>query len=135
VCSAKRVQNLFGFVDSGKAREDFLKRIVMLVGMLSGAGVFYRDEREPETRSLTQGGLDSGIPQAAVNEQQGSYQVAVVEKDSRVVMRPVQVGGRTGTMWVINEGLKPGERVVVEGQLNLRPGMLVQTKPFKGDVE
>jgi membrane fusion protein (multidrug efflux system) len=74
------------------------------------------------------------IPQAAVNEQQGSYQVAVVEND-RVSIRPVQVRDRTGTMWVIQDGLKPGERVVVEGQLNLKPGMTVQTKPFKSDIE
>lgn len=75
------------------------------------------------------------IPQAAVNEQQGSYLVDVVEKDNRIAMRPVQVGERTGTMWVIYEGLKPGDCVVVEGQQNLRPGMTVQTKQFKGDVD
>ena len=75
------------------------------------------------------------IPQAAVNEQQGSYLVAVVDKDNRVSMRPVQVGQRTDTMWVIDGGLKPGDRVIVEGQQNLRPGMTVQTKPFKSDVE
>lgn len=75
------------------------------------------------------------VPQAAVTEQQGSYQVAVVEQDGRVAMSPVQVGERTGTMWVIREGLKPGDRVVVEGQQNLRPGTKVQTKPFKSNVE
>jgi membrane fusion protein (multidrug efflux system) len=75
------------------------------------------------------------IPQAAVNEQQGSDLVAVVDKDNRVSMRPVQVGQRTATMWVIDGGLKLGDRVVVEGQQNLRPGMTVQTKPFKSNVE
>jgi membrane fusion protein (multidrug efflux system) len=75
------------------------------------------------------------IPQAAVNEQQGSYLVAVVDKDNRVSMRPVQVGQRTDTMWVIDGGLKQGDRVIVEGQQNLRPGMTVQTKPFKSNVE
>jgi membrane fusion protein (multidrug efflux system) len=75
------------------------------------------------------------IPQAAVNEQQGSYLVAVVDKDGRVSMHPVQVGQRTDTMWVIDGGLKPGDRVIVEGQQNLRPGMTVQTKPFKNNVE
>ena len=75
------------------------------------------------------------IPQAAVNEQQGSYSVDVVGSDSRVALRSVQVGERTGTMWVILDGLKPGERVIVEGQQNLRPGMEVQTKPFKGRTE
>ena len=75
------------------------------------------------------------IPQAAVNEQQGSNLVAVVDKDNRISMRPVQVGQRTDTMWVIDGGLKPGDRVIVEGQQNLRPGMTVQTKPFKINVE
>ncbi len=75
------------------------------------------------------------IPQAAVSEQQGSYLVAVVDKSNRVSMRPVQVGQRTGTLWVIDGGLKPGDRVIVEGQQNLRPGMTVQTRPFKSDVE
>jgi membrane fusion protein (multidrug efflux system) len=75
------------------------------------------------------------IPQAAVNEQQGGYLVDVVGSDGKVAVRPVQVGERTGMMWVIEGGLKPGERVVVEGQQNLRPGMLVETKPFKGDVQ
>jgi membrane fusion protein (multidrug efflux system) len=75
------------------------------------------------------------IPQAAVNEQQGSYLVDVVDKDSRVDSRRVEVGQRTDTMWVIDRGLKPGDRVIVEGQQNLRPGMTVQTQAFKGDVE
>jgi membrane fusion protein (multidrug efflux system) len=73
------------------------------------------------------------IPQAAVTDEQGSYLVAVVGSDGRVAIRPVQVGERTGTMWVIQDGLKSGEQVVVEGQQNLRPGMPVQTKPFKAD--
>ena len=75
------------------------------------------------------------IPQAAVTEQQGSYLVAVVEKTGRVAMSSVQVGERMGTMWIIQSGLKPGDRVVVEGQQNLRPGMTVQTRPFKSNVE
>ena len=75
------------------------------------------------------------IPQAAVNEQQGSYLVAVVDKDNHVGIRPVQVGERTETLWVIKQGLKAGDRVVVEGQQNLKPGMSVRTKPFKSDVD
>ena len=71
------------------------------------------------------------IPQAAVTDQQGSYLVNVVGTDDRVAVRPVQVGERTGTMWVIKEGLKTGERVVVEGQQNLRPGAPVKPQPFK----
>jgi len=75
------------------------------------------------------------IPQAAVNQEQGSYSVAVVDKDNHVSMRAVQVGQRTDSMWVIQSGLNPGERVAVEGQQGLRPGMTVQTKPYKSDVD
>ena len=75
------------------------------------------------------------IPQAAVNEQQGSYQVAVVGPDDKVEIRPVQVGERVGSLWVVQDGLKPGERVVVEGQQMLRPGVPVQAKPFKNSGE
>jgi RND family efflux transporter MFP subunit len=70
------------------------------------------------------------IPQAAVTQEQGSYSVAVVGGDDHVAMRPVQVGEHTGTKWVIQDGLKQGERVVVEGRQNLKPGMLVQTRPY-----
>jgi membrane fusion protein (multidrug efflux system) len=75
------------------------------------------------------------IPQAAVNEQQGSHVVYVVGSDGRVAVRTVQVGERTGTMWIIQDGLNPGERVIVEGQQNLKPGMAVQAKPYKGNTE
>src|ERR1700676_5483028 len=70
------------------------------------------------------------VPQPAVTELQGSYQADVVGEDGRIAIRPVKVGERIGAMWIIEEGLKPGERVVAEGQQTLRPGMLVQPKPF-----
>jgi RND family efflux transporter MFP subunit len=73
------------------------------------------------------------IPQAAVTDQQGSYLVDVVGADNRVAIRPVRLGERTGQLWIVQEGLKPGEQVIVEGQGNLRPGTAVQPKPFKGD--
>ena len=71
------------------------------------------------------------VPQPAVTELQGSYQVDVVGEDDKVAIRPVKVGDRIGTQWIIHDGLKPGERVVVEGQQTLRPGTIVQPKPFK----
>ena len=70
------------------------------------------------------------IPQAAVTELQGSYQVEVVGEDDKIAVRSVKVGDRIGTMWIIRDGLKPGERVVAEGQQTLRPGTIVQPKPF-----
>jgi RND family efflux transporter MFP subunit len=65
------------------------------------------------------------VPQKAVVELQGSYQVAVVGGDNKVALRTVKVGERTGVMWIIDEGLKPGERVVVEGVQKVRDSMPV----------
>ena len=55
------------------------------------------------------------IPQAAVIEVQSQYQVIVVGSDNKATIRPVKVGDRVGTSWIVAAGLKPGERVVVEG--------------------
>jgi membrane fusion protein (multidrug efflux system) len=70
------------------------------------------------------------VPQRAVSELQGSYQVAVVDSENKINIRTVKVGERVGTMWVIDEGLHPGERVVVEGLQKVRPGMAVHPTPF-----
>jgi RND family efflux transporter MFP subunit len=68
------------------------------------------------------------LPQSAVAQSQGSYQVAVVGSDHKVSMRTVKPGATVGTMWVIDEGLKPGEQVVVEGPQQLKEGTLVTPK-------
>ncbi|HTX34072.1 MAG TPA: efflux RND transporter periplasmic adaptor subunit [Bryobacteraceae bacterium] len=70
------------------------------------------------------------VPQPAVTELQGGYEVTVVGQDNRVSIRTVQVGERVGTKWVVQDGLKPGERVIVEGQAKVKPGNQVQPKPF-----
>jgi membrane fusion protein (multidrug efflux system) len=70
------------------------------------------------------------VPQRAVGELQGSYQVAVVEADNTVRIRNVTVGERFGNLWVIREGLKPGERVVAEGTQKVGNGVQVTPKPY-----
>jgi membrane fusion protein (multidrug efflux system) len=65
------------------------------------------------------------IPQRAVTELQGSYQVAVVGSDNKVSIRPVTVGDRVGKLWIVTDGLKAGERVIVEGLLKVRDGVVV----------
>jgi membrane fusion protein (multidrug efflux system) len=70
-------------------------------------------------------------PQRAVTEIQGRYQVAVVGPDNKVDLRWVKVGERTGSLWVITEGLSPGERVIVEGIQKVKAGMTVNPKPFQ----
>jgi membrane fusion protein (multidrug efflux system) len=69
------------------------------------------------------------LPQSAVAQTQGSYQVAVVGSDHKVSMRTVKPGATVGTMWVIDEGLKPGEQVVIEGLQQLKQGTVVTPKP------
>ena len=69
------------------------------------------------------------LPQSAVVYLQGSYQVAVVGGDHKVSMRAVKPGATVGTMWVIDDGLKPGEQVVVGGLQQIREGTLVTPKP------
>jgi membrane fusion protein, multidrug efflux system len=71
------------------------------------------------------------VPQRAVNELQGRFQVAVVDPDNQVDLRWVKVGERAGPLWVIDEGLKPGERVIVEGIQKVKAGMPVTPKPFQ----
>jgi RND family efflux transporter MFP subunit len=65
------------------------------------------------------------IPQRAVTELQGSHQVAVVSSDNKVSIRPVTVGDRVGKLWIVTDGLKAGERVIVEGLMKVRDGAVV----------
>jgi len=69
------------------------------------------------------------VPQRAVTQLQGGYQVAVVGSDNKIEMRAIKIGDHSGSMWIVEEGLKPGEKVVVEGIQQVRPGAVVNPKP------
>ena len=69
------------------------------------------------------------VPQRAVQELQSIYSVAVVDAGGKVAFRTVKVGPRVGSLWVIEKGLKRGERVVVEGLQRIQDGMTVVAKP------
>jgi len=69
------------------------------------------------------------IPQRAVSELQGKYQVAVVTSDNKIEIRPVSVGNREGEMWIVSSGLTAGEKVVSEGVGKVQAGMQVVPKP------
>ncbi len=71
------------------------------------------------------------IPQRAVIELQGGHQVAVVGNDNKVSVRPVTVADRVGDSWIVTEGLKPGEQVIVEGVMKVRDGATVKAVPAK----
>jgi membrane fusion protein (multidrug efflux system) len=69
------------------------------------------------------------VPQRAVQELQSLYSVAVVDAGGKVSFRNVTVGQRVDSFWVIQEGLKPGEKVVVEGLQRIQDGMTVVATP------
>ena len=69
------------------------------------------------------------VPQRAVTQLQGGYQVAVVGSDNKIEMRAIKIGDHSGSMWIVEEGLKPGENVVVEGIQRIRAGAVVNPKP------
>lgn len=70
------------------------------------------------------------VPQRAVIEVQSAYQVVVVGPDNKATFRPVKVAEKVGSNWVVTEGLKPGEKVVVEGFMKVREGMPVSAKTY-----
>jgi membrane fusion protein (multidrug efflux system) len=78
--------------------------------------------------SVEQGALL--VPQRAVSELQGGYQVAVVDDHNKVNVKTVTVGERVGNRWIIANGLNPGDRVVAEGVQKVRTGAIVNPKPF-----
>lgn len=68
------------------------------------------------------------VPQRALIETQGNYQVVVVGADNKASIRPVKTGERVGSNWIITEGLKPGEQVIVEGLMKAKQGTVVNPK-------
>ena len=75
------------------------------------------------------------VPQSAVKEIQGGYQVAVVGADNKASMRPVKAGEKFGTLWVIDAGLQPGDQVVVEGLEKVKDATPVVPKPARTQAE
>lgn len=108
---------------------------IRLAGLFPNPGNILRPGGYGKVRAvvrLQQGALL--VPQRAVTELQGGYQIAVVESDNKVNIRSVKVGDRIGGDWVIQDGLKPGERVVAEGVQKVRQGVQVNPKPFAAEA-
>ncbi len=70
------------------------------------------------------------VPQRAIIEVQSTYQAVVVGPENKASFRPVKVGGQIGTKWIVTEGIQPGERVVTQGFMRVKEGMVVNPKPF-----
>jgi membrane fusion protein (multidrug efflux system) len=104
---------------------------IRIAGLFANPGNILRPGQYARVRAATsirRGALL--VPQRAVSELQGTYQVAVVDSNNKVSIATVKVGERAGPMWIIEEGLKPGDRVVTAGVQKVRPGAQVNPKPF-----
>jgi len=102
-----------------------------VAGLIPNPGRVLRPGQFARVRAMTQirtGAL--AVPQRAVMELQGNYQVAVVDAANKVSIRSVKVSDRIGNMWIVEEGLKPGEQVIVEGTQKARAGTVVVPKPY-----
>ena len=109
---------------------------IQLTGLFPNPGNTLRPGQYGRVRATI--GTSAGalvVPQSAVSELQGTYQVAVLDDANKVSVDTVKVGDRVGSMWVIREGLKPGQRVVVAGVQKAVPGTTVNPKPFSQDTE
>lgn len=106
---------------------------IQIVGEFPNPHRLLRPGQFAQIRALTQilkGALL--VPQAAVSQLQGNYQVDIVDPNNQVQIRNVEVGPIAGTQWVISAGLEPGERVVAVGTDKIRQGELVKPEPFGG---
>jgi membrane fusion protein (multidrug efflux system) len=104
---------------------------IRIAGLFSNPGNILRPGGYGKVRAVVRLQKDAlVVPQRAVSELQGGYQVAIVGSDNKVSIKTVTVGDRVGSEWVIAEGLKPGDRVIAEGIQKVRPGALVNPKPF-----
>jgi RND family efflux transporter MFP subunit len=109
---------------------------IRMVGSFSNPGNLLRPGQFARVRAIT-GVMKSAvlIPQRAVSEIQGDYMVAVVGNDNKVATRKVKVGERIGQMWVIEDGVVAGERVITEGGMKVRDGMPVNATVEMAKVE
>lgn len=105
---------------------------IQVRGQFPNPGNVLRPGQYARVRAVTE--LRKGallIPQAAISELQGVYQVGVVSSDNKVRIQAVKLGPQFGDMWVVESGLQSGEHVVVDGLQRVRSGMTVAPTPYK----
>jgi membrane fusion protein (multidrug efflux system) len=73
------------------------------------------------------------VPQRAIQQLQNMQSVYIVNSNNQVELRMITTAERSGDNWIVTQGLKAGERVIVEGLLRVRPGMPVNPKPYRAD--
>ncbi len=108
---------------------------IRIAGVFPNAGNVLRPGQYGRVRAVTTTKENALlVPQRAVTELQGTYQVAVVGSDHKISIRPVKVSEKSGSQWIVEEGLQAGDVIVAEGTLKVGPGMLVDPKPFSSQV-
>jgi len=104
---------------------------LQIVGLFPNENYILRPGQYGRVRAQTGTEINAIVlPQRAVTELQGSYQVALVDETNGVHLQPVTVGAQFGASWIIQSGLKPGDRVIVEGLQKAKEGTLVNPKPY-----
>jgi len=104
---------------------------LQIVGLFSNANYMLRPGQYGRVRAQTQTITNALlVPQRAVTELQGTYQIAIVGETNTVHLQSVTVGEQIGSDWIIENGLKSGDRVVVEGTQKAKEGAVVNPKPF-----
>src|SRR5215813_6669069 len=104
---------------------------IRMAGLFPNPGNVLRPGQYGRVRAVTSTKTDALlIPQRAVSQLQGGYQVAVVGSDNKIQIRGIKVGERAGELWIVEEGLKAGENVVVEGIQRVKAGAVVNPKPY-----
>ena len=107
---------------------------IRLAGIFPNPGNVLRPGQYGRVRAVTSTKEEALlVPQRAVTELQGIFQVAVVGADNKIEIRAVKVGDHSGAMWIIEDGLKPGETVVAAGTQKVRPGAVVNPQPYASD--
>ncbi len=120
-----------GWVVLADRQVDLKTGTIRLAGAFDNPRSILRPGMFGRIRAVT--GVDKGallVPQRAVMENQGSYSVIVVDANNKANIRPIKIGQRVGEMWVVTEGVKPGEQVIAEGMQKAREGTVVHTKQF-----
>jgi membrane fusion protein (multidrug efflux system) len=124
-----------GWVVLADRQVDVKTGTIRLAGAFDNPGSILRPGMFGRVRAVTD--IDKGallVPQRAVVEAQGSYSVVVVGPDDKASIRPVKTGERVDQMWVITEGLKAGEQIIVEGGQKAKEGAPVRPKQFRSTV-
>ncbi len=109
---------------------------ILVTALLDNPGSILRPGQFARARVVANTLKDAvTVPQRAVSEVQGSYQIGIVGADGKAEIRPVETGPRIDRDWVITSGLKPGEKVVVEGFQKMKSGAPVAATPWTPAAE